>query len=95
MSIEYESHSIKSPQGPFDPEILEPASLHRLVDMATATSSGKEHFLKVMDSRNLKIPEDDIDDGLCICKSKKRGKISREISGPFCILTTECPEIYR
>ena len=57
------------------------------VEMATATSSGKEHYLKVMDSspRNLQIgPEDEKhDDGLCInCKSQTREKIVVDAQKP-------------
>ena len=35
QTLTLEPHSIKSPQDPFDPEILGPASLHRLVDTNT------------------------------------------------------------
>ena len=44
QTLTLEPHSIKSPQGPFYPEV-EPGNL---VDMATVTSSGKQLNLKAM-----------------------------------------------
>ena len=82
QTLTLEPHSIKSPQGPFYPEV-EPGNL---IDMATVTSSGKERYLKVMDSspRSLQIgPADKNDDGLCtICKSLVREKIVVDAQKP-------------
>ena len=70
----------------FNPEDKEPAAaaaklggILDVVYMATVSPSGKEHFLKVMDSSpiDLKKPGNN-DVGICTCKSKNRGKMETD-----------------